>query len=247
LPHLGHNDRIRILQLSDLHASWEVPLDFIDAAIELGLKQKPDVICITGDFITRDDLTFDGVQYLRVLKKLVGAVPVYAILGNHDGGDWAAQHMGYHDASLVRGLVSGMGAKLLHNQREIVTVRGRQFVLAGLGDIWSNEVEPEGALGGLEQAEAPVVLMAHNPDTKDLLGARYRWDLMLSGHTHGGQMRVPLIGTPFAPVQDMRYVEGLKHWGSRQIQVTRGVGNLVGMRIHCRPQVSVIDLSGVRT
>ena len=86
-----------------------------------------------------------------------------------------------------------------------------------------------------------VVLLAHNPDSKDILGA-YPWDLMLSGHTHGGQVIVPFDGPRFAPVEDKRYVAGLKPWGTRQIHVSRGVGNVGGVRFRCRPEVSLLSV-----
>ena len=73
--------------------------------------------------------------------------------------------------------------------------------------------------------------------------AAYDWDLMLSGHTHGGQIIVPLYGAPFHAVSDRRYMAGLKPWGSRQIHVTRGVGNLLGVRFNCRPEVSLLEVA----
>jgi uncharacterized protein len=66
---------------------------------------------------------------------------------------------------------------------------------------------------------------------------------MVCGHTHGGQIRLPLLGTPFAPVIDMRYVEGLHPWNDRQIYITRGVGNLHGLRFNCPPQVSLLEVT----
>ena len=107
-----------------------------------------------------------------------------------------------------------------------------------MGDLWSGEIEAARAFSGVDP-RAPTVLLAHNPDSKDELGA-YPWDLMLSGHTHGGQVIVPFDGPRFAPVEDKRYVAGLKPWGTRQIHVTRGVGNIGGVRFRCRPEVSLV-------
>ena len=84
--------------------------------------------------------------------------------------------------------------------------------------------------------------MSHNPDAKIHLRP-LDWDLVVCGHTHGGQLRLPFLGTPFAPVADKRYVEGLHRWQERWLYVTRGVGNLHGVRFNCRPQVSVLDLT----
>ena len=102
-------------------------------------------------------------------------------------------------------------------------------------------MEPAAAFAGIQHAGLPTVVLSHNPDTKDDLGA-YPWHLMLSGHTHGGQVIVPLYGPPIIPVRDRRYLAGLKPWGQRQIHVSRGVGNIMGVRFGCRPEVAVLDL-----
>ena len=129
--------------------------------------------------------------------------------------------------------------KLLHNENCEFQSKGRTFHLVGLGDLWAGELDPVRAF----PAPSPnrVILLSHNPDTKDLL-EDYQWDLMLSGHTHGGQLYLPGLGAPFAPVRDRRYLAGLKPWKNRLIQVTTGVGNLYGLRFNCRPEVSLLQL-----
>lgn len=230
---------VRILQLSDLHLSWCVPLSLIDSAISLGLNQKPDLICLTGDFITGlEDLSTGA--YARALSRLSMAAPTFAVLGNHDGGIWARAMGGYSDHGAVEKLLEQSGIHLLHNASRRVQIQNAGLTLVGLGDLWADEIEPERAFSGLD-AELPVVLLSHNPDSKDTL-ATYPWDLMLSGHTHGGQVIVPFDGPRFAPVQDKRYVAGLGAWGSRQIHVSCGVGNLGGVRFRCRPEVSLSTL-----
>jgi len=129
--------------------------------------------------------------------------------------------------------------KLLRNSNTEFQAKGRTIKLVGLGDFWAGDFEPAHAFPAPSSTQ--TLLLSHNPDTKDLL-TEYQWDLMLSGHTHGGQFALPLLGTPFAPVRDQRYVEGLKPWEGRQIHVTTGVGNLYGMRFNCRPEVSLLLL-----
>jgi len=89
--------------------------------------------------------------------------------------------------------------------------------------------------------EEMKIVLAHNPDSKDYLGD-FDWQLMLCGHTHGGQIAVPLLGAPHAPIKDKRFIEGLNPWRDRFIYTTRGVGSLYGTRLYCRPEVSIIDL-----
>jgi predicted MPP superfamily phosphohydrolase len=106
---------------------------------------------------------------------------------------------------------------------------------------WEWEIDAPRAFAGIDESRN-VVLLSHNPDSKDALDA-FPWHLMLCGHTHGGQVIVPLAGPIFAPVADKRYVAGLKPWGDRQIHVTRGVGNVGGVRFLCRPEASLLLLS----
>jgi len=229
---------VRLLHLSDLHASPLVPKRLIESAIDAGLSAKPDIVCVTGDFVTRRE-EFDAAWLQQQLSRIAGAAPAFATLGNHDGGEWAGHYGGFRSTNTIRTLVRSSGIRLLHNENCEVQVKGRTFDLVGLGDLWSGEMLPVKAFPALSSKR--VVLLSHNPDTKDLL-QDYRWDLMLSGHTHGGQLVLPYIGTPFAPVQDHRYVEGLKGWNNRLIHVTTGVGSMYGLRFNCRPEVSFLLL-----
>ncbi|HEV3201918.1 MAG TPA: phosphodiesterase YaeI [Bryobacteraceae bacterium] len=236
-------DPIRILHLSDLHFSAFVPLSLIESAVTLGLAQKPDVICLTGDFITdREEL--GAGPYSRVLSRLSRSAPTFAVLGNHDGGIWAQVSGGYSDHRAVAKLLDQSGIELLHNRATRVQVRNSVLSLVGVGDLWSDEIEAARAFSGLD-LRLPIVLLSHNPDSKDPLG-NDPWDLMLSGHTHGGQVILPFQGPRYAPVLDKRYVAGLRPWGSRQIHVTRGVGSLGGIRFGCRPEVSILVVGGNR-
>ncbi len=239
LPCKGLASGVRILHLSDFHASSAVPFTLIESAVEMGLEAKPDVICLTGDFVT-DAAPFDRAEYARILRRLSTAAPVFATLGNHDGGSWSASIGGFKDSSVIRGLLGASNVALLDNRSEVVRVRDQSVRFAGVGDLWSGGVDADLAFVDV-RPEAPVILLAHNPDTKDMLRDR-PWDLMLSGHTHGGQVVLPLVGERFVPVRDKRFIAGLKHWDGRQVYITRGVGSIRGVRVNCRPEVTVLDL-----
>jgi predicted MPP superfamily phosphohydrolase len=230
---------IKVLHLSDLHASDVVGLDYIREAIQVGVSLKPDVVCLTGDYITTKYDQFD--RYAEILSALSQAAPTVASLGNHDGGAWAAWlHRGYSTTTEVRLLLNRAGIQLLHNSSHPLTVRGRTLNLAGLGDAWAGEIHPERVLAK-SGGSSPTILLSHNPDTKDRLPG-YQWDLLLCGHTHGGQLLLPMFGTPFAPVRDKRYVRGLHRWENRWLHITKGIGNLHGTRFNCRPEVSLLTL-----
>jgi uncharacterized protein len=233
---------LRLLHLSDLHASAVVPLASIAAAVQLGLASRPDLIAITGDFITAGDET-DLPAYQAVLSQLSARAPTFACLGNHDGGVWTQRTARPYTSERVQSLLAEAAIELLHNRFTDRNIAGTSVRLTGVGDLWAGECEP--AIAFWDQPAAPPgtlhLVLNHNPDAKDLFNA-YAWDLMLCGHTHGGQVRLPLLGTPFAPVRDRRYVAGLHPWDGRQLYITRGVGNLHGVRFNCRPEVSVLDV-----
>ena len=231
---------LKILHLSDLHASPVVSLGFIGEAVRMGLELQPDLICLTGDFITRGYEGFNG--YAEVLKPLAASAPTFACLGNHDGGIWASRRRGYPDTSRVREVLAKAGMTLLHNDAVEVRVRGRNLTLVGLGDAWAGELQPLLAFDPLPPitADATIVL-SHNPDSREQLKP-YPWDLLLCGHTHGGQVKLPFLGALILPIRDRRFAEGLHRWHDRWIHVTRGVGNLHGIRFNCPPELSLLTV-----
>ncbi len=237
LPENGAS--IRILQLSDLHVSGDVSLAFIEKAVELASQEKPDLICLTGDFIT---LTWDDWRgYSEVLRPLTQLAPTYATTGNHDGGEWMEYHGGYRTPAKVIDMLEGAGIEVLMNKRADIHLPGKPPIeLMGFGDWWAKDFHPYQLLEG-PAPSVPRVVMSHNPDTKDLIGD-LGWDLMLSGHTHGGQLTLPWGSTPFAPVKDHRFVRGLHQWQDHWLYITKGVGSIKKMRLNCFPEISVVDL-----
>lgn len=232
---------IKILHLSDMHASDHVPVSFIRKAIELGISQKPDLVCITGDLISRH--IPDRNMYVEGLRLLSATCPCFACVGNHDGGDWVAPRGGYNDLTEMRRLLDDSNVSLFFNSSTTVSVNGTSIELIGLGDYWAGDTRPAVAFPSKHgSTETPRIVLSHNPDSKELLG-EYPWDLLLCGHTHGGQLSLPLLGTPFAPVSDRQYVYGLNQWKGRPVYTTRGIGNLHGLRFNCRPEVAILTVS----
>lgn len=232
---------VRLVQLSDLHYSWCVTPEMIESAFKHALNQKPDLICITGDFISRaSQVNLDVLTDLT--RPLASRVPTYAVKGNHDGGAWARLSLGEPNEHGAEQAVTRGGVKFLHNQSEQIRLHQGEFWLAGVGDLWSDDVRPDLSFRNIGP-EDRVVLMAHNPDTKTNV-SRENWQLMLSGHTHGAQNSLPGLRDRFAPVRDKRFIAGLCRWeeGERWIHVNRGVGNLHAVRFLCPPEVSVLEL-----
>lgn len=228
----------RLGHLSDLHFSHHIPLSHIREAIDLLLEHRPELICVTGDFVT--DAAPDPAAYVVELRRLVQAAPTFACLGNHDGGRWMAARGGPGSPDAVVEILRAAGLILLQGRSERVTLHGRSAWLTGVPDLWSHSIDtPTNRFG---PDPDPRIVLAHNPDTKDEL-SHVPWHLMLSGHTHGGQVRLPFVGgTWTAPVRDARFIEGLRPWQGRHLHISRGVGSLYGLRINCPPEVTLLEL-----
>jgi predicted MPP superfamily phosphohydrolase len=242
----GSRRPLKLLHLSDLHASGVVGLDYIESALDRALEWQPEVICLTGDFVTQRFP--QAAEYARILRKLSAAAPCFATLGNHDGGTWSRQDGGYADVSWISRVLGESKITLLHNTALRCQAQDWSLQFVGVGDTWAENFDPDAAFrtaqsGNRTTGDTQTILLSHNPDTKDAMAA-YPWNLLLSGHTHGGQLRVPWIGaTPFAPVRDQRFVAGLHRWNERWIHVTKGVGSVFGMRINCPPEISCLTLT----
>lgn len=232
--------KLRLLHISDIHAYHFVPFSFIERSIEHSLALQPDVIFITGDFINRRIQMKSS--YMHVLKKLSGSAPTFACPGNHDGGRWIAPHGGYSTSLEVRRMLEQCNISCLVNDAEAITLNRRPVNIIGLGDILAGECNPQKAFSSSKIAsDALTVIISHNPDSKENL-TNFSFDLLLCGHTHGGQVRIPLIGPPVIPVIDKRYIEGLYRWNGNWLHISRGLGSLYGLRINCKPQITLISV-----
>jgi predicted MPP superfamily phosphohydrolase len=229
----------RLVQLSDLHLGRAITLDHLHYVAGLAIDARPDLICLTGDYVDYPDVGYDPA-YQDVFRRLSRAAPCFATLGNHDGahGILGRPYPGDIDHSTVRARLSAGGVHLLHN--DSATCQGLNLV--GVGDLWSLEVKPDEAFARAPR-DGATILLNHNPDAKDLL-IRHPWHLMLAGHTHGNQIHIPGISlSRWAVVEDPRYIAGHYHWKGRQLHINRGIGGLNGIRFNCRPEVSVLELT----
>lgn len=225
----------RLLHISDIHLSDGMTAQELQTGLRAGLAQRPDLICLTGDFVTTT-IGFDSRGLRNLLRQAADTAPTYAVLGNHDGGAWLARWGGSASTELIRELVVSTGVRLLHNE----SAQTGDLTIVGVGDYWSGEFAPDPAFATVT-ASRPTLLLCHNPDAKEAL-RRVPWNVMLSGHTHGGQARVPGIAPPWAPVSDKRFISGLYSWQERSLFITRGLGSPKHVRAFCRPEVSIVDV-----
>lgn len=223
----------RIVQLSDLHYGSLVPLELIRDVVERANKIKPDLIVCTGDYVHEKNSAKQIDQVWPVLSQLTAPMGVYSVLGNHD--HWA-------DTDRSDYWLTRSRQDLRHKSVQIER-QGQRLWLAGAGDFWEDHRNLDTLLDNLPGSDCRIVL-AHNPDTAD---TQYfsRIDLMLSGHTHGGQVSIPFIGPPVLPVQNKNYSSGMKRSPRGcKVFISKGIGwAIYPVRFNCFPEIVVLELS----
>lgn len=220
----------RILQLSDIHHSLFVPLDHVAAVVELSNRLKPDLIALTGDFVTYSRSSIEPVA--EILGGLRARAGVLAVLGNHDF------RVG---ADAVERALWRQQIQVLRNRHRSLQRRGSTLYLAGVDDYGYGADLGE-AMCGIPE-DAPTILLAHNPRLVTAAACR-RVGLVLSGHTHGGQVNLPLLGTVYGrSPEQMRFKMGWDRLGVTQIYVSRGIGTIVlPLRWRCPAEVPLLEL-----
>jgi predicted MPP superfamily phosphohydrolase len=222
-------DGFRIVHLSDLHYGPMVDPRHLQRAIEIANDLQPDMIALTGDYISQE--RGFAAPCAEIVGRLKATYGVYAILGNHD--HWT-------DAKLITDLFRAEGIRMLINEGVRVDARDEAFWLAGVDDTMVGLEDLSLSLAGACDGEFKL-LLAHNP-TILRRAARAGVDLVLSGHTHGGQVTLrPEKNSSGKPRR--RMLRGLGRRANTQIYVTRGLGTVVlPIRYGCPPEVSLLEL-----
>ncbi|MFN2149637.1 MAG: metallophosphoesterase [Anaerolineales bacterium] len=224
-------DGTRIICLSDFHLHPYTQIELIEDCVQVVNRLEADVICLLGDYVF--DRADSILQLAPVLAELTSRCGVYAVLGNHDL--WT-------DPLLVASTLERAGIPVFANEHTALDLPGGTLLLAGLQDGWSGHPDLNAALPAAADAQ-PVILMMHEPDFADRYVLDGRVDLQLSGHTHGGQVRLPGIGAPFLPRYGQKYDQGLYDLGGMQLYTTRGIG-VIGppLRFNCRPEITLLTI-----
>jgi len=230
----------RIAQLSDFHCSHQVTPAYLSEAVQLAQAQNPDLVVLTGDFIHR------GYKYVRPVAECLGQLSaphgVYAVLGNHDFS--VRNALGFrryrHLHRAVTSALSEQGIRVLQNEAVNLSREQALLHLVGVQDLWSRVCDLERAFADVP-AQVPCVVLAHNPRTVELLDER-RCDLMLSGHTHGGQVHVPGLGRPTLGKRARRFAAGMYRYRQTHVYVNKGVGFGFRFRFGVRPEVAILTL-----
>jgi len=228
----------RIVQISDFHYAEYTEPFFLREVVRRVNRLKPDAVVFSGDFVTIGFFSPERTRgFAYECAEILSHVECplrYAVLGNHDS---TFAEPAVIDALAVHGI------KLLKNSFTPLERNGGRLWIAGSGDVTYRQMDldrsiPPVALTGGE----PVILMVHEPDVLPQV-ARYNVDLMLSGHTHGGQIRIPFVPPQHLPPFGRMYVEGRFRLGTTQLYVNRGIGAVgVPFRFNCPPEITEITL-----
>ncbi|HYO90730.1 MAG TPA: metallophosphoesterase [Pyrinomonadaceae bacterium] len=223
-------DGFRIAQITDVHHSRIVPISEVRRVVEAAMSTKPDLIALTGDYTT------SYRRYIEPCAEALGALTaphgVWAVLGNHDH---------YTDSLLTVRALKRHQVGVLENANTIIARGGDTLQLVGIGDWTWGRADWARALHGIDKRR-PAVMLSHQPVVLDLPQTD-GVSLILSGHTHGGQVRLPFVGPPIRYGRDFKYVQGLYEKNGTQLYVSAGTG-VIGLpvRLGVRPEISILKL-----
>ncbi len=243
-------DGFTILQLSDLHRGPQVSAAYLQRVVEKAARLKADMVVLTGDFVTGD--AHFATEVATLLGRLSAPYGVYAVTGNHDV--WT-------DADAVTAALAAQGIRVLRDEALVTEARTVQLALIGLEDTgwvtdqpcpepsstWRKSLQTLADVSAALPKDMPRLALIHNPDLAHWVPAG-TVDAVLSGHTHGGQVRLPLLGTPVVPsCHGARYAAGLTTSPSGiPVYVNRGIGTaILPLRFGVRPEITLIHLTEV--
>lgn len=224
-----------LMQISDIHVGNRFDYQFIIDSFEKAKLLNPDFVVYTGDFVSYENKE-QFKQLKEVMKFIVkGKLGTVGVLGNHDyGKNWQEQHV----ATTITNILENAGISILSNQQKEIS----DLNITGLDDYWGLNFNPNKIMTKINHDKANLVL-CHNPDVCDLdVWNNYKgW--VLSGHTHGGQVKPPFLNPPLLPVKNKRYSAGKINLNDgRTLYINRALGSLHQIRFNVKPEITIFEL-----
>lgn len=224
-----------LMQISDIHVGNRFDYQYIIDSFKKAQKLNPDFVVYTGDFVS-----YDNQEQLKQLKEVFkhvvkGKMGTVGVLGNHDyGKDWSEQPV----ADKITTILEDTGVTILNNEQK--NISGLNII--GLDDYWGLNFNPQKIMNQLNHENANLVL-CHNPDVCDLNVWNEYKGWILSGHTHGGQVKPPFLNPPILPVKNKRYSAGkIDLKDGRTLYINRALGHLLQVRFNVRPEITIFEL-----
>lgn len=233
----AEHQEMRIAVLTDLHVGApHVGVEKLRRVVERTNAERPDLILLLGDFVIDDVVGGKFVEPEAIAEALKGLRATHgavAVLGNHD---W------WNDGVRIGNALKGAGITVLENETLRIEHNGRSLWLIGLADLWTRRPDIAGSLRQVSGDDDPVILLTHNPDVFPEVPARVA--LTLAGHTHGGQVCLPLVGRPVVPSKfGQRYAMGHVVEDGRHLFVSGGVGtSIIPVRFRVPPEIVLLTL-----
>ena len=239
LPRLARSfSGLRVVQISDLHYGGWMTTEHLTEIVQMVIDQSPDLVTITGDFVMGEERLRQVViekldEMASVLKTLSESVLTLGVLGNHD----------YRlDRTSVVNMLDKAGITSLNNSVHTFTRGNDTLHFAGVDDVLKHYARMDLLLPQIPD-DSCAILLAHEPDYADVSARTGRFDLQLSGHSHGGQVVLPFIGPPILPYLGHKYPSGLYRVKDMYQYTNRGVGMTTPyVRFNCRPEITVFTL-----
>jgi len=228
---------LRVAALADLHAGgWHMSAARLDQIVARTNAEHPDLVLLLGDFVSSATLggRVEAETIGRSLAALHAPLGVFAVLGNHD---W------WFDGERVRRTLESAGIPVLDDRAIALARGGTRFFVAGIADYLTRDADPLRPLRrSAVPADAPLLFITHNPDVFPAVPPQAA--LTLAGHTHGGQLRLPLFGAPVVPSRfGQRYAAGHVVEGGRHLFVTTGLGtSILPLRLGVPPEIALLTL-----
>ena len=225
------HDGLRIVHLTDIHHSIYTPLEDVERAVDLTNQLHPDLVALTGDYVTFSPAYIRPVA--EVLGRLRARLGVFAVLGNHDF---------QVDADEMTRALEDQQIHVLRNSHYALHAGHARLWLLGIDDLWWGADDLEAGVRHIPSHD-PKILLCHNP-MGIRMAVKHKIDLVLSGHTHGGQVRLPLLGAWYGRSRlGKRFVQGWNRLDGTQIYVSRGIGKVVlPLRVGCPPEIACLRL-----
>jgi predicted MPP superfamily phosphohydrolase len=224
----------RMVQVSDFHlGTWLDTQDMLDI-VDLVNMQEPDLIAITGDFVTFNPSRFAN-DLIKILSGFKSKDGVIAVMGNHDH---------YTNADLIRDVLKRSGILELQNRIYTIQRDSARLIFAGIDDYMTRHADLDSVIMQIPKFDDAVILLAHEPDFADISAASGRFAMQISGHTHGGQICLPYFGNLYLPRYGRKYPSGEYSVRNMVLYTNRGLGtSWLKFRINCPPEITVFQLN----